>query len=380
MTAHAVLGASKASRWLKCPPSARLEEQFPEKPSPYAEEGTQAHEMAEAMLRRYINGEGRSYVEASEMAEAIQAYVDLAIEMINEAKARSADAVILLENDEKTERGNVDFSQWVPDGFGTGDLIIISDRVLSITDLKYGKGVPVSAIGNPQMRLYGLGAYGNYGWLYDVETVRMTIVQPRLDSVSTEEMTVEDLLAWGESIKPVAAQAFAGEGEFQPGDHCRFCRAKVKCRARADQNLALVKYEFQDPKLLDDTDIAEILAQADRLQTWAKDVADYALTAALDGKQWPGWKLVEGRRVRKYTDADKVAETLLANGYPDALLYERGLLGITAMEKVVGKKQFGQLLANLIETPPGKPALVPESDKRQPLDRNAQTRKQFEEE
>lgn len=375
---HAILSASGASRWMKCPPSARLEETLPESTSAYAEEGQIAHSLAEQAINAWLNGTTVSDAEkqktglANDVIEAVQIYVDLAIEKINEARARSSDAVILLEE-------TVSYTEYAEEGFGTGDLIVISDKVMEITDLKMGKGVPVSAIGNPQMRLYGLGAYAAYGWLYDIETVRMTIVQPRLDSVSTEEMTVEDLLAWGESIKPVAAQAFAGEGEFQPGDHCRFCRAKVKCRARADQNLALVKYEFRDPKLLDDQDIAEILAQADRLQTWAKDVADYALTAALDGKEWPGWKLVEGRRVRKYTDADKVAETLLANGYPDALLFERSLLGITAMEKVVGKKKFSELLTELIETPPGKPALVPESDKRQPLDRQAATRRDFEE-
>ena len=307
-----------------------------------------------------------------EMLEAVQSYVDLCIEKINGARAQTPDAKILLEQ-------KLDYSDWVPGGFGTGDMVIISDGLLEIVDYKNGKGVPVSAVNNPQMKLYALGAYARYGPLYDFATIRMTIAQPRLDSVSTETLPVSDLLELGEEIRPIARQAFNGEGDFKPGDHCRFCRAKIHCRARAEENMKLVVYDFAHADKLQDQEIADILAQAERLQAWAADLQKYALSQALDGKEWPGYKLVAGRATRKYLDADKVAERLTGAGYPDAILFERSLLGITAMEKVVGKKKFTQLLAALIHTPPGKPALVPISDKRSAIGAGEQTRQDFEE-
>lgn len=371
MAAHATLGASKAERWLACPPSARLESEFPEKTSAYAEEGTLAHRLAELRLRIELGGndgadieEHNAFIEAEkisqEMIDAVDLYVGIVIEKINEAKARSRDAVIGLEQ-------RLDFSEWVPDGFGTGDVVIVSDGVIEVIDLKYGKGVPVSAVNNPQLRLYGLGAYSRFDLLYGLNTVRTTIVQPRLDSISTEELTTDELLAWGESIRPIAELAHNGEGEFDSGDHCRFCKAKIHCRARNEKNLEAARHEFKDPALMKDDELAAILSIADELKGWASDLQGYALQRAIEGATWPGWKLVEGRRVRTYSDADKVAATLTAAGYPEAILYERSLLGISKMESAIGKKKFGEILSDLIITPPGKPALVPESDKRPAL-------------
>jgi len=255
----------------------------------------------------------------------------------------------------------------VPDGFGTGDVVIISDGVLEVIDLKYGKGVPVSAEGNSQTRLYGLGAIATYMMLYDFLTVRMTIIQPRLDITSTEELRVDELMTWAQNeLMPKAKLAYAGEGEFCAGDHCKFCKAKATCKARADYNLELAKYDFQDAFLLSKEDIAEVLARADQLKAWVTDIETYALEQARDhGERFPGWKLVEGRSNRKYTDEEQVAKTLTDAGYEEVKIYKpQELLGITAMEKVLGKKQFGELLSDLVVKPAGKPVLVPESDTR----------------
>lgn len=242
--AHALLGASKASQWINCPPSARLQESVPDKRSEYADEGTLAHELSENKLRRRLllcNSKEKKRLDAElekikvnplygpEMENAIQEYCDLVEERFMAAKARSSDAVVLLEE-------QLDFSEWVPEGYGTGDVVLIADGVMEIIDLKYGKGVPVSAIGNPQMRLYGLGAWSGYSYLYDIQEIHMTIVQPRLDSVSTDVIPISELLEWAETVvKPAAALAYAGEGEHKPGDHCRWCKVKGNCRARADE-------------------------------------------------------------------------------------------------------------------------------------------------
>lgn len=369
--AHAVLSASGSHRWLVCTPSAKLEQEFPDSTSEYAEEGTLAHELAELHLREELGfisslkavselqklKERQFY--SREMEEHIKTYVDFAIERINNARARTPDALILLEQ-------KLDFSHWVPDGFGTGDLVIIADGWLEICDLKYGKGVPVSAVENTQMRLYALGAIHQFGDLYEIENVRMTIVQPRLDSISTDEITAEELLKWAnEYVKPRAEMAMRGEGEFVPGEHCRFCRARYTCRARAEWNLELAKYDFREPELLSDDEIAVVLAKAEELQKWVADIQEYALDQAVNhGKKWPGWKLVEGRSNRKYVDEAAVAQTLLAEGYREDAIFEKKLLGISAMEKLLGKKRFGELLGDLVVKPPGKPTLVPESDKR----------------
>ncbi|MFA5385097.1 MAG: DUF2800 domain-containing protein [Eubacteriales bacterium] len=372
MSAHAILSASGAYRWLACPPSAQLERQFPEETSSYAEEGAFAHAFAELRLKRHLGIiKTKAYHKKLEemqehsmysprLAEYVDIYVTLAAEKISEAKKRSKDAVVLLEQ-------KLDFSQWVPDGFGTGDLVIISDDAIDITDFKYGAGVPVSAEDNPQMKLYGLGAIATYGMLYDFSKVRMTIVQPRRDSLSTSETTVEDLLVWADAYtKPRAELAMAGGGEFLAGDHCKFCRANCTCRARAEANLELAKMDFRDSSLLTDEEIGEVLTKADMLKAWVSDIMDYALDQALNhGKKWLGWKLVSGRSNRKYSDENAAAKVLLTNEYTEDRIYApRKILGITAMEKEIGRKRFDELLKYLIIRPPGKPTLAPESDKR----------------
>lgn len=374
---HARLSASGAHRWMACTPSVKLEEQFPDKESEYAAEGTLAHSVAELIIR-YNNEEltkrtfttrmnklRKEELFCKEMEDYISDYAHTVWEIFNEAKASCPDAQLLAEQ-------RLDFSEYVPDGFGTGDVVIIADDMVQVIDLKYGKGVGVSAEGNPQLRLYGLGAYLEHSMLYDIRRVRMTIIQPRLENVSTEELTVEELLAWAEAeVRPKAVLAMAGEGEYVTGDHCRFCKAKAVCRARADENLALAKLELRDPDILEDWEIGEVLKRAEELNCWAKDVKDYAFDQALNhGVKFEGWKLVEGRSNRKYLDEDKVQETLLEAGYPEKEITETKLLGITAMEKAIGKKAFGVVLGDLVIKPEGKPTLVPETDKRPELDRD----------
>ncbi|WP_017726743.1 DUF2800 domain-containing protein [Halalkalibacterium ligniniphilum] len=374
--AHALLSASGSSRWLKCTPSVQLEQEFEETTSEFAEEGTAAHELSELFLQlhfeqinkrtftRRLNKfkkENEHYSEG--MEEYVKTYVDVVIERANESFSVASDAQVLLEQ-------RLDFSQWVPDGFGTGDVVIVGDGTLEVIDLKYGKGVPVSAEGNTQMRLYALGALNQYGILYDIETVRMTIVQPRLDSISTDEIDVDELLTWADEIvKPKAEMAANGDGEFCAGDHCRFCRAKHVCKARADANLEMAKYDFRNPNLLTHEEIGQILHEAEELKRWAQDVQNYALIQAEShGEKFPGWKLVEGRSNRKYTDEEAVPKTLLAEGYAEEEIYKpREILGISAMEKAIGKKRFKELLSELVIKPSGKPTLVPESDKRPEL-------------
>lgn len=371
--AHAILSASGAHKWLNCPPSARLEEPIPNKSSEYAAEGTLAHELGEITLRkelgeittRKFNAEVKK-VEAdklytADMPDYVGIYVDTCLEKVAEAKAKTPDAVTCIEQ-------RLDFSQYVPQGFGTGDFVIIADGTMEICDLKYGKGVPVSAKNNPQMMLYGLGALNEYGFLYDIETVKMTIIQPRLDNISTFEISAADLMDWGEKgVKPLAELAFKGEGEFKAGEHCGFCRAKCTCKARADKNLELAKYEFRSSPELSNMDVADILGRVDELVKWATDVKEYALEQALQGVEYEGFKVVEGRSNRKYADQDVVADILMANDFTIDKIYKpRELQGLTNMEKIVGKKKLTQLVGDYIIKPPGKPTLVPEEDKREP--------------
>lgn len=375
--AHALLGASKASQWINCPPSARLQESIPDLRTEYAEEGTTAHEIGEIKLRQRITvcdskkrkslGEALAKVQENdfynlEMEDAIQEYVDLVGERFLEAKARSSDAIVLLEE-------RLDFSEWVTEGYGTGDVVLISDGVMEIIDLKYGKGVSVSAFENPQMRLYALGAWSGYNYLYDIQEIRMTIIQPRLDNVSTDTITIDELLEWAETVvKPAASLAFAGEGEFQAGDHCRWCKVKGSCRARAEANLEALKYEFRDPALLDNEEIGSILFIAEQLKAWAKDVEDYAFEQAKAGNKIPQWKLVEGRSNRTITDKGAARAALeAAKLEPEKYLKPQELHGIGELEKRIGKKEIAALLDGLIMKPSGKPVLVPETDKRPEL-------------
>ena len=371
MAKHALLSASGSNRWINCPPSARLEEVIKEEASEYAREGSFAHALAELKLAQYLgnitkpkyNTELKRLKQdgfySEELEDYTQAYVDFAIEKINEARARTKDAVVLLE-------AKLDYSPWVPEGFGTGDLVLITDGVLEITDFKYGAGVAVSAVDNSQMRLYALGAIHQFSMLYDIQTVRMTIVQPRLDSISTDEIAIDELINWGDTVvAPRAELAFNGEGEFKSGEHCRFCKVKATCRARAEVNMQLARHDFKPPALLTDDEIAEVMFIADELQRWVSDVQAYALDQAVNhGKQWPGYKLVEGRSYRRYADEVEAAKTLIAAGFDEDRIYSKSLLGITAMEKLVGKKKFNEILGAVVEKPPGKPKLAPEEDKR----------------
>lgn len=359
---HALLGASSSARWLVCTPSARLEAMFPDEQSPYAAEGTIAHDLAEAILRHKLEGKKAPKLDdySTEMVEAVNRYVDICEEKVNESRARSSDAEAMIE-------ARLDFSRWVPEGFGTGDMVIVADGILEVIDLKYGKGVPVSAIENTQMRLYALGAYDVNEFLYDVKSVRMTIVQPRLDSVSTDEMALEELLDWGEEIKPIAQRAFRGEGDCTPCDYCNFCKARHTCRALADTCLtAFYKDGGKLNQLLTDSEVSDILAMKDLITKWIKGVYDFAYEKALAGeKQWPGFKLVEGTSRRTITDPDAAAQTLLDNGYKEKDIFKpRELEGITNLQKVLGKKGVAKYLEVYIDKPEGKPTLVPDSDKR----------------
>lgn len=373
--AHASLGASKASQWLACTPSIRLGEQYEETTSIFAKEGTFMHELSElylsyelkqitkAQLNKKLKQMKQNEFYNSEIEQAVQAYVDVVTEKMNEARATSKDPLILIEQ-------KVDFSPWVPDGFGTGDVILIYGNRLEVIDLKGGKGVKVSAVENPQMRLYALGAINNFGVLYDdIDSVSMTIVQPRLDNISTDEMRVNELLEWAEEVvKPKAELAFKGEGAFMAGEHCRFCKVKATCRARAEENLKLACMDFQKPPLLTDTEIVEVLTSIDQLMSWAKDVQEYAFAMTMnENKQWPGMKLVEGRGSRKYSDENAVIEALSASGYDSDVIFKKSLNTITTLEKELGKKTFQELLGSLITKAPGKVKLVPEEDKRQEI-------------
>lgn len=362
MGRHALLSASSSKRWLNCTPSARLEEQFTKDTrSVYAEEGTAAHALAEHKLKRLLKRRSRRPVsdyDCDEMEECTDEYVAYAMEQIELAKQSCKDPVVLIEQ-------HLDYSAYVPEGFGTGDLVIVADGSLTVIDLKYGKGVAVEAEWNPQMMLYGLGALELFDAIYDIDTVRMTIYQPRLESVSTWELSVGDLMEWVEKeLKPKAQLAIHGEGEFRCGSWCRFCKAKNTCRARTEEYLRLAQMEFKVPALLSDEEIAEVLKVADDLAKWAADVYAFATDEAIThGKQWVGFKLVEGRSNRKYTDEEEVAEAAKAAGYTD--IYKSTLVGITEMEKLMGKKKFAEVLGKLVYKPQGKITLVTESDKRE---------------
>ena len=360
---HAVLSASASSRWLHCTPSARLERKFPDASSPYAEEGTLAHAYAERFLNLFLKT-GKTTVaikDNAEMQEAVQSYVSICVEKINEARTASPDAQIKVEQ-------RLDFSRWVPEGFGTGDMVMVSDKYFEIVDLKYGKGVPVSAVSNSQMRLYALGMYEAFGYLYGADEVRMTIVQPRLDSVSTETISVNNLLAWGEEVKKKAKIAFTGKGEFCAGSHCRFCKARNTCRAHAEYELKNVKEDLQTAEL-EDFEISDILLRAKGIKTWLDGLEAYALGKALDGYDWPGMKLVEGRSNRKITDDVIAANNLLNAGFgADEIYKPQTLRSITDLEKLCGKKMFVELMSGVIEKPQGKPTLVSVDDKRQALE------------
>lgn len=361
---HALLSASGAHRWLACPPSARLEADLPESTSQAAEQGTVAHALAEWKLRRALHQAPAMKPVSDwidpEMETLTDDYVAFIQERLREVGKRCADTVVLIEQ-------RLDFSHIVPGGFGTGDCVIITEPTLQIIDLKYGQGVLVEAEHNPQLMLYALGALNAFGSLYDISEVALTIYQPRRSNVSTWTIPVTDLEAWAEeTVKPRATLAAKGEGEFCAGEHCRFCKLSATCRARAEANLALAQHEFAPPAELTDAEIADVLARLPELKAWAADVEAHALSLAVNqGKQWAGFKLVEGRSTRRYTDEQAVAEAAQAAGVTD--IWEQRLKTITALEKQLGKKRFNETLGDLVIKPPGKPTLVPETDKRPAL-------------
>ena len=379
--AHAKLSASGSEKWMTCTPSAQLEDGFEDEGSVFASEGTFAHSVFELDLRFYLGKvDGKTYKAkraklkidkffTQELQDYVYAAYSYAIGRIEDARARCKDPIILVEQ-------RLDFSRWVPEGFGTGDLVIITDGIVEVLDLKYGKGIYVNAVNNSQMRLYGLGAYNELAHLYDFEVVSMIVLQPRLDNWSNETMTVQALLAWADNeVVPKAKLAWAGEGEYVAGDHCSscFCRARYVCPARAEQSLAVAKIEFADPTppapaTLSMGRIAQLLPKADLVIDWFNDLKTYSLEQATKHNNIvPGFKLVEGRSNRKYSNQDDVAAKLKAAGIAEAVMYERSLLGITAMEKAVGKKVFTEVLGDLIVKPEGKPTLVPVEDKRPAL-------------
>ena len=357
---HAILSASSSDRWLHCPPSARLCESYDDKGSDYAAEGTDAHALCEYKLRRALGMEAKDPTENltwfnEEMDDCANGYVAYVLEQLEAAKQTCTDPVILIEQ-------RVDFSRWVESGFGTADCIIIADGTLQICDYKHGLGILVSAEKNPQMQCYALGALELFDGIYDIDTVHMTIYQPRRDNVSTYVLPKDELYNWADDLlKPTADLAFAGDGNFLCGEWCAFCKAKHDCRARAETNMELARYDFKLPPLLTDEEVEEILARIDDLVSWASDIKEYALQQAISGKEWSGWKLVEGRSNRKYTNDSAVADAISKAGFDP---FEHKVLGITAMQKLLGKSRFDELLAAYIEKPQGKPTLVPESDKR----------------
>lgn len=360
MGKHALLSASSSHRWLNCPPSARLCESYTDKGSDFAAEGTAAHTLCEYKLKVALGIRAKdptadlTYYN-DEMEDCANGYADYILEQLEAAKQTCADPVVLIEQ-------RVDFSRWVENGFGTADCIIIADGTMTICDYKHGQGVLVESVGNPQMKLYVLGALEIFDGIYDIDTVSMTIYQPRRDNISTYTVFKESLYQWAEEVlKPAAELAYAGNGEYSCGEWCQFCKAKHECRTRAERNLELAQYEFKLPPLLEDDEVENILSKIDALISWASDIKDYALQAAVSGKQWQGWKLVEGRSNRKYTDETAVAEAVSAAGFDP---YEYKVLGVTAMTSLLGKKRFEEVLSVYIEKPQGKPTLVPESDKR----------------
>ena len=384
---HALLSASSAHRWLACTAAPHFEENFPDGTSNYAEEGTLAHAICElyarkkftVMTTRKFNADLKKLqaqpLYQDEMLKTAEAYVEYLTE-----KAMGYTAMPHVAMEVK-----VDLTEYIPDGFGTCDCIMVGGDTLHITDYKHGKGVPVSAVGNPQMRLYALGALKLYGAVYgdQIKKVSMGICQPRLsDTASEDALTVEELLAWGESIKPIAKEAYDGPGTFCPGDHCRFCKGKAQCRARAAHFAGFSDYTgieiagrldedtltdriADGTPVLSNADVADLLIRAEGLAAWYKDLQDYAASALLAGDEIPGFKLVEGRSNRTFTDVDEAVQALLNAGYEEAMIFDRKPKTLSELEKLLGKKAFSELLSGYVVKPKGKPTLAPASDKRE---------------
>lgn len=385
---HAMLSASGAHRWLECTPSAAIEAELPGTSSSYAEEGTVAHQLAEASALWYTNQIADSEYNrildevrankyfSEEMLEYCDDYGKFVRDKLGEVIAEAGDAVTVLIE------AKIKFSNWVPNGFGTADCLILADNYMEVIDFKYGKGSRVEAYGNPQMRLYALGAYQTCGCVYDVENITMTIYQPRISNgITSDEIKLSELLEWAENyVKPRAALAMKGAGEFAPSEEtCKFCRAKATCRARAEKNLELFD-DSPDRYLLTVEEAGEILEKASDIKAWLADLENYVESTLFSGTAVPGWKLVEGRSVRRYADENKVRDAMLAAGVEEAILYKpRELVTLTQLEKDVGKKRVAEILGDLVMKPAGKPTLAKESDKRPAITPDEQLLKQFDE-
>lgn len=368
-TQHALLSASGAHRWLHCTGSPLLEKDFPDSTSVYAQEGTLAHELCELKLMAYTgeitkrkltsmkNKLMKSELWQPEMDSTSEAYLDYIKDI---TMSYTVKPVILTEK-------KVDFSQYVPEGFGTADCLILAGDTLHVIDYKHGKGVVVDADHNPQMMLYALGAMSELSLLYRFKFVHMTIVQPRVNNISEFTMTADELIEWGEKVvKPKAEAAVSGKGEFEAGDWCRFCRAKQHCKTRYESNDSLYPElsAQHDPRLITLAELGRYLKRGKDMAAWLEDMKEYALSESLAGADVPGWKAVEGRGSRAFTDTDEAVDTLIKNGIDESVLYERRVLTLAQMEKAVGKKAFGELVGDLVVKNPGKPTLVEESDKR----------------
>lgn len=369
-TKHAKLNSSGAHRWMNCPGSVKISEQFPASSSIYADEGTLAHDAAEQLIKsgkvsaahkKKINAFYEEHPElsgdADQVIKTLEPYVDFVKEEFTDAVMHDGGAQLLTEQ-------RVDLTAWIPGGFGTTDVAIIGGKTLHIIDLKYGKGVPVFAEGNPQLRLYALGTLAMLEMVYDIDEVKMTIYQPRIDNVSSDTISVAELKSWGENeVKPAAELALSDNAPFAAGSWCQFCPARQQCRTRAENYMSLAEYKKK--ALLSVEEIGKILGDVDGLVKWAEDLKEGALARALEGENFPGWKVVEGRSIRKYSGTeDEIVRQCEGAGYDHALLYETKLLTVSAMEKMMGKKQFAEVLGDYVEKPAGKPTLAPESDKR----------------
>ena len=373
MSGHAFLSPSASHRWLNCPPSAKLCAEVPDASSPYAQQGTDAHSLCAYLVEKALGRDTRDptgtlkYYDA-EMQECAEGYASFVMEEYERAKQTCPDTAVLIEQ-------KVDFSPWVKGGTGTADCILLADGMAEVIDYKHGLGIMVSAEseefgGNPQLMCYCLGVLEMFDGIYNIDTIKMSIYQPRRENVSTYTMSKADLLQWANgTLAPTALLAQEGKGEFQAGNHCQFCKVKAACRKRAEYNLELARYDFEMPATLEEHEIDAILLKADQLISWASDVKEYALNQALQGTDYSHFKEVEGRSNRKYTDEDDVAKTVMAAGYDP---YEKSILGITAMSKLLGKKKFNELLGSLICKPQGKPTLVSRSDKRPTMKNTAQ--------
>lgn len=370
---HAKLSASGAHRWINCPGSVRLEEDFPDTTSSYAREGTLAHALAEAKLKKYfIKGYGKKAydkevepIKSDELYDkSMENYTDV---YFDEIKTR---ALSYKERPFVAIEERVDFSNWVPEGFGTCDCLMIYGDTMTVIDLKYGKGVEVDPEDNPQLMLYALGACAGYGFLFNIKKVTLCIVQPRIDNIKSWDISADDLVAFGERIKPIAKDAYNGSDKLCQGEHCRFCKAKSRCPERAKEMFKSVEslkpIMDSDIKLISNEDISRYLKESIGLIDWINDLEEEALASILKGEEIPGYKAVEGRSIRKFKDTDKAISLLEGAGYDEAVLYERKPLSLSKLEKLVGKKEFDNVLGTEVIKPQGKPTLVPESDKRDP--------------